>query len=109
MLVFLVDNIYVVFGNKVFNHSVDVPIGTNYAPLLENLFLYSYKAEFVQRLFQDNDWKLAVSFNFTFRYISWNVHVDLSNIPYRSMQETNRTVQEVYLAEGVPYRPKRAR
>jgi type IV secretory pathway VirB6-like protein len=44
-------------------------MGTNWAPLLADLFLYSYEAEFVQKLLQDNNKKLAVSFNHTFRYI----------------------------------------
>jgi hypothetical protein len=44
-------------------------MGTNCAPLLADLFLYSYEAEFVQKLLQDNNKKLAVSFNHTFRYI----------------------------------------
>jgi hypothetical protein len=41
---------------------------TNCAPILADLFLYSYEAEFVQKLLQDNNKKLAVSFNHTFRY-----------------------------------------
>jgi hypothetical protein len=36
---------------------------------LLDLFLYSYEAEFVQKLLQDYNKKLAVSFNHTFRYI----------------------------------------
>ena len=69
MLGFLVDNIYVVFGDQVFQQSVGIPMGTNCAPLLADLFLYSYEAEFVQKLLRDNNKKLAVSFNHTFRYI----------------------------------------
>jgi hypothetical protein len=42
---------------------------TMIAPLLADLFLYSYEAEFVQKLLKDNNKKLAVSFNHTFRYI----------------------------------------
>ena len=38
MLGFLVDNIYVVFGNQVFQQSVGIPMGTNCAPLLADLF-----------------------------------------------------------------------
>ena len=45
MLGFLVDNIYVVFGDQVFQQSVGIPMGTNCAPLLADLFLYSYEAE----------------------------------------------------------------
>jgi hypothetical protein len=44
-------------------------MGTNCAPLPDNLFLYSYEADFIQRLLKKNEKKLARSFNFTFRYI----------------------------------------
>jgi hypothetical protein len=42
MLEFLVDNIYVVFGDQVFQQSVGISIDTNCAPLLADLFLYFY-------------------------------------------------------------------
>jgi hypothetical protein len=70
MLGFLVDNIYVVFGDQVFQQSVGIPRSTNSVPLLADLFF--------QKLLQDNpppkkkkkeNKKLAVSFNHTFRYI----------------------------------------
>ena len=66
---FLVDNIYVVFGDQVFQQTVGIPMGTNCAPLFADLFLHSYEAEFVQKLLWDNNKKLPVSFNHTFRYI----------------------------------------
>ena len=44
-------------------------MGTNCAPLLADLFLYSYEAVFIQGLVQKGEKKLAQSFNFTFRYI----------------------------------------
>lgn len=45
-------------------------MGTNCAPLLADLFLHSYEAEFIQNLLKDKKRKhLAKSFNFTFRYI----------------------------------------
>ena len=50
MLEFLVDNIFVVFGGKVFKQIVGIPMGTNCAPLLADIFLYSYEAEFIQSL-----------------------------------------------------------
>ena len=50
MLEFLVDNIFLVFGGKVFQQIVGIPIGTNCAPLLADIFLYSYEAEFIQSL-----------------------------------------------------------
>ena len=44
MLEFLVDNSFVVFGGKVFQQIVGIPMGTNLAPLLVDIFLYSYEA-----------------------------------------------------------------
>jgi hypothetical protein len=44
-------------------------MGTNCAPLLADLFLYSYEADFTQGLLKKNEKKLARSFHFTFRYI----------------------------------------
>ena len=46
MLEFLVDNIYVVFAGNVFQQIVGIPIRTNCAPFLAEIFLYSYEAEF---------------------------------------------------------------
>ena len=66
---FLIDNIFVVFVGRVFQQTIGIPMGTNCAPLLADLFLYSYEAEFVQRLLANKQKKLAASFNFTFRYI----------------------------------------
>ena len=69
MLEFLVDNIFVVFGGKVFQQIVGIPMGTNCAPLLAYIFLYSYEAEFIQSLLSTRKKKIASQFNFTYRYI----------------------------------------
>ena len=50
MLEYLIDNIFVEFGGRIFQQTIDIPMGTNCAPLLADLFLYSYEAEFVQSL-----------------------------------------------------------
>ena len=44
-------------------------MGTNCAPLLADLFLCSYEAEFVQSLLQAGKKHLAQQFIFTYRYI----------------------------------------
>ena len=40
MLEFLIDNISVIFGERVFQQTVGKPMGTNCAPLVADLFLY---------------------------------------------------------------------
>ena len=47
MLEFLIDTIFVVFGDQVFQQSVGIPMDTNRAPLLADLFLYSYEVQFI--------------------------------------------------------------
>ena len=55
---FLIDNIFVMFGGRVFQETVGIPMETNYAPLLADLFLYSYEADFIQSLLQRKEKKL---------------------------------------------------
>ena len=44
-------------------------MGANCVPLLTDLFLYSYNADFIQGFLKKNEKKITRSFNFTFRYI----------------------------------------
>jgi hypothetical protein len=53
-------------------------MGTNCAPLLANLFLYSYEAELIQKLLHEKNKPLAVAFNSTF------YDLDTSTMLYRS-------------------------
>jgi hypothetical protein len=41
------------FGGTLFQQVVGIPMGTNCAPLLADLFLYSYESEFLQCLVKD--------------------------------------------------------
>ena len=65
MLEYSIDNIFVEFGGHIFQQSIGIPMGTNCAPLLVDLFLYSYEAVFIQRLVKSKRHKEAKSFNFT--------------------------------------------
>jgi hypothetical protein len=69
MLGFLIDNIFISFGGALFQQVVGIPMGTNCAPLLADLFLYSYESECLQNLARDKKIHEARAFNFTYRYI----------------------------------------
>ena len=69
MLEFLLDNIFVVCAGKVFQQIIGIPMGTNCALLLADIFLYSYEAQFIQSLHSAGRKRLASQFNFTYRYI----------------------------------------
>ena len=53
MIEFLVDNKYVGFGGQLFRQMVGIPMGTNCAPLLADVFLYSYENEFLDKLIKE--------------------------------------------------------
>ena len=44
MVEFLIDNMYVEFGGHVYQQTVGITMGNNCAPLVADLFLYSYEA-----------------------------------------------------------------
>ena len=54
MIEFLIDNIFVQFGGRLFHQVIGIPMGTNCAPLLADLFLYSYENEFSRQY--DQKW-----------------------------------------------------
>ena len=56
MLEFLIDNIFVIFGGRIFQQTVGIPMGTNWGTRHTGAS-------------KTNEKKLARSFNFTFRYI----------------------------------------
>ena len=45
----LLDNIFVRFGSKLYRHIVGVPMGTNCAPLVADLFLFRYERDFLNK------------------------------------------------------------
>ena len=53
-LSYLLDNIYIRFGTKLYRQTVGIPMGTNCAPLVADLFLYCYERDFMDSLNHDN-------------------------------------------------------
>ena len=52
-LTFLVDNIYIRFGSKLYRQIVDIPMGSNCAPLVADLFLFCCERDFILSLSAD--------------------------------------------------------
>ena len=77
MLKFLIDSTFVMFGRRICQQTVGIHIVTNCGPLLANLFLYSYEADFIQGFLKRSEKKLVGSFKFPFRYI--DVVLSLNN------------------------------
>ena len=68
MIELLIDNIFLQFGGCLFHQMIEIPMGTNCAPLLADLFLYSYENEFLDNMIRSGYRRLARSFNLCYRY-----------------------------------------
>jgi hypothetical protein len=56
--------------SSVFQQTIGIPMGTNCALLLADLFLHAYEADYLQGVLKNKDRKLAQTFNSRFRYIN---------------------------------------
>ena len=65
----LIDNIFVKFGDKVFRQVIGIPMGTDCAPFLANLFLYSYEYQWINKQRIKNNQKAIQRFKSCSRYI----------------------------------------
>ena len=65
---YLIDNIYVIVGNRIYRQCVGIPMGTDCAPLLANPFLFFYEYRYMKSLIKSNI-LMARKFNNTIRYI----------------------------------------
>ena len=68
LIEFLNGNIFVQFGGRLFHQVIGIPMGTNCAPLVADLFLYSYEDEFPDNMIKSGHRRLARSFNLCYRY-----------------------------------------
>ena len=66
---FLMENIYVQFDGMVYQQMVGIPMGTNCAPLIADLFLYCYERDFMSDLQKSKRFDLIYMFNDTSRYL----------------------------------------
>ncbi len=65
---FLIDNIYLDVGGHIFRQKIGIPMGTDCAPFLANLYLYALEFEFLEKMSKENIY-LARKFSKSFRYI----------------------------------------
>ena len=61
-LSYLLDNIYIRFGTKLYRQIVGIPMDTNCVPLVADLFLYCYENEFMDSLNHDNQTNVIKAF-----------------------------------------------
>ena len=64
---YLLDDIFIRFGSKLNRQIVGIPMGTNCAPLVADLFLFCYERDFMLSLSDDTQTDIIEAFNSTSR------------------------------------------
>ena len=90
-LTFLLDNIFIRFGTNLYRQVVGIPLGTNCAPLVTDLFLFCYESDFMMALSDDNQADIIDAFNTTSRYL--NDICNINNVYFDTM------VSQIYPSE----------
>ena len=64
---YLLDNIFIRFGSKLYRQIVGIPMGTTCAPLVADLFLFCYERDFKLSLSDNNQTDIIEAFTSTSR------------------------------------------
>ena len=73
-LVYLLDNIFIRFGTKLYRQTIGIPMGTNSAPLVADLFLFCYERDFMKSLSRENQADIIEAFKS--RYLNDLLNID---------------------------------
>ena len=72
----LLDYIFIRFGSELYRQIVGIPMGTNCAPLVADLFLFCYESDFMLSLSDNNQTDIIEAFNSTSRYLDDLLNID---------------------------------
>ena len=75
-LPFLLDNIYIRFGTRLFRQFVGIPMGTNCAPLVTDFFLFCYEGDFMMSLSEEKQSEVIEALSLTSRYLDDLLNID---------------------------------
>ena len=90
-LTFLLDNIFVRLGTKLYRQVVGIPMGTNCAPLVADLFLFYYERDFMMSPSDDKQADVTDAFYTTSRYL--DDILNINNVYFDNM------VSQIYPSE----------
>ena len=75
-LYYLLDDIFMRFGSTLYRQIVGIPMGTNCAPPVADLFLLCYENNFMLSLSDNNQADIIEAFNSTSRYLDDLLNID---------------------------------
>ena len=76
LLVYLLDNIFIRFGTKLYRQTIGIPMGTDCTLLVADWFLFCYERDFMKSLSRENQADIIEAFNSTSRYLDDLLNID---------------------------------
>ena len=73
---YLLDNIFIRFGSNLYRQIVGIPMSSNCAPLVADLFLFCYERDFMFSLSDNNHTDIIEALNSTSRYLDDLLNID---------------------------------
>ena len=65
----LIDNTFVILGDHCFRQKIGIPMGTDCAPFIANLFLYAYEFQWIDKQIKNKNFNILKKFKGCCRYI----------------------------------------
>ena len=97
------DNIYIRFGTKLYRQIVGIPMGTNCAPLVADLFLFFFERDFMTSLSDVMQAEIIEAFKSTSKYLDGLLNIDN---PYFEGMVNHIYLPELQLKKLIPLIPK---
>ena len=94
---FLLDNIYIRFGSKLYRQIVGIPMATNCAPLVPDLFLFCHEIDFILSFSEDTQPDVIEAFNSTTRYLDGLLNIDNNCLDSMETCQTPRSHFWIYI------------
>jgi hypothetical protein len=102
----LIDSMFVQFGETIYQQTVGVPMGTNCAGFLANLYCFTYELEFMERLISQGHFEVALSFQRCQRYIDDLLCLDVEKFE-EFMYQTEGNTFGIYPAKFLSLSPEK--
>ena len=104
-LTFLLDKVFIRFGTKLCRQVVGIPVGTNCAHLVADLFLFCYERDFIMSLSNDKHANVIDPFNTTSRYL--DDILNINNVYFgnmvRHIYPSELQLNKVYTSDGLAF------
>ena len=101
-LAFLLDNSFIRFGTKLYSRVVGIPMCSDCAPLVANLFLFCYNRDFMMSLSDDKQADFIDAFNTTSRYLDDILNINNVYSCILTIWLFNYTLQSSNLIKPIP-------